>query len=320
MDNGVFPRYPEIALLNRRPEIFSVKQVVATEKLHGSNFRLHFPCGMQSVEDIRYGSHELEADTLGEGQKFPLNRAVELFKAQPKLLTSMWETIKQYGFSDATVFGEAYGPGIKAKGVRYSTGQEMLFRAFDIMIGQNFLTYDLFCEVTDKMQLPRVHEVWRGEPSQEAFDALLEKASYEARANGIEDEANLAEGVVIRSNPLLRNVFGDWLIVKHKSKRFMEVAHAPAEVKEKGVSPSDVFASTYCTEGRLMNAVGRLQDCGVVLTNSMKDMPVLIAEILKDLHKECDPEWVATGAPEKVMLGSVSRVLGPVYRGMVEKL
>jgi hypothetical protein len=168
------------------------------------------------------------------------------------------------------------------------------------------------------MKLPRVHEVWRGEPSQEAFDDLLEKVSVEAQLNCIEDETNLAEGVVIRSNPLLRNVFGDWLIVKHKSKRFTEVAHAPAEVKEKGVSPSDIFASTYCTEGRLTNAVGRLQDRGVVLTNSMKDMPVLIAEILQDLHKECEPEWVATGTPEKVMLGSVSRVLGPIYRKLLE--
>jgi hypothetical protein len=35
-----FPKYPEIVLLPRRPEIFAVKEVIATEKLHGSNFRM----------------------------------------------------------------------------------------------------------------------------------------------------------------------------------------------------------------------------------------------------------------------------------------
>lgn len=311
-----FPKYPEIALLVRRPEIFAVKQVVATEKLHGSNFRLHFPCGMASIEDIKYGSHDTEY--APEGPKFPLGNAMQWFKARPDLLTAIWEVIKSYGFPDATIFGEAYGPGIKSKGVKYSNGQELLFRAFDIMVGPNFVTYDLFCEIADKMGLARVHEIWRGEPTLEAFDALLEKPSVEGKLNGIEDEGNLAEGVVIRSNPLFRDVFGQWLIIKHKSKRFTEVAHAPVPPKERGVSPADIFASTYVTEGRVLNAVGRLQDRGVALKNDMTDMPTLITEIIADLHKECEPELAALGLPDKQVMGSVSRVLGPLYRKTLE--
>lgn len=241
-----FQRYPEIALLPRRPEIFAVKEVIATEKLHGSNFRIYFPLGMTSIADVKFGSRETEHGTPGE--KFPLGAVVLMFQSKPELLTAMWETLKAYDFPDATVFGEAYGPGIKAKGVRYSEGQEVLFRAFDIMVGENFLTYDLFCEVTDKMGLGRVPEVWRGPPSIEAFDALLEKPSIQAKLNGVADENNLAEGVVIRSNPLLRNVFGEWLIVKHKAKKFSEVAHAPKPVKERTESPADVFAAT-CDRG-----------------------------------------------------------------------
>src|SRR5215213_1612643 len=34
-----FLKYPELPTLDRLPEILSVRQVVATEKLHGSNFR-----------------------------------------------------------------------------------------------------------------------------------------------------------------------------------------------------------------------------------------------------------------------------------------
>lgn len=307
------PKYPSIVLLDKRPEIFSVKEVVATEKLHGSSFRVHFPLAMPSITDVRYGSHDVE-DTE---PAFPLGKAKQWFEAQPELLTAMWEVIKSYGFSDATIFGEAYGPGIKAKGVKYSNGTEMLFRAFDIMIGENFVTYDLFCEITDKMKLPRVHEVWRGEPTQANFDALLEKPSTEGKLNGITDESNHAEGVVIRSNPLLRNVFGEWLIAKHKGSKFTEKASAPTQSKDRGATSADTFAETFVTNGRIMNAVGRLSDRGVALKNDMTDMPTLLTEIIADLHKECEAEWKETGMQDGMLKGAVSRVLGPLYRKMI---
>ena len=308
-----FPKYPEIVLLKKRPELFAVKECVATEKLHGSCFRIHFPLGMTELAEVKFGSHETESTDVA----FPLGRAVEFFTSRPGLLKGMWEVIKSYGFSEVTVFGEAYGPGIKAKGVKYSNGKDTLFRAFDMMVAENFVTYDLFCEIMDKMMLPRVHEVWRGNPTQEAFDALLEKPSVEGRFNGIKDEGNIAEGVVIRTNPLFRDVFGEWLIAKHKAKKFAEVAFAPAETKVKGESPADAFAQTYVTEGRVRNAIGRLHDRGVALKNDMTDMPTMLTEIIADLHKECEPEWQALGLPDGQLKGSMSRVLGPLYRQLL---
>jgi Rnl2 family RNA ligase len=307
--------YPEIVLLPRRPEIFSVKEVVAYEKLHGSNFRIGFPLGMTSLDQVQYGSKEVEYDPTGV-VKFPLPRAIEWFKSRPEVLSRMWGVLQSYGFNEVVVFGEIFGPGIHAKGVKYSNGTEALFRAFDIMVGENLVTDDLFCEVITKMGLPMAPEVWRGPPSIEAFDALLNKPSHVAKENGIDDETNLAEGVVIRSTPLLRNVFGDWLIVKHKAPKFSEVAHAPTEKKGRVESQADVFAATYVTPGRVSNAVGRLQDRGVELKNTMQDMPVLLQEILLDLQKECDwPE----GMGPKEMTGSVSRVLGPILRAHLTK-
>src|SRR5262249_15026126 len=50
-----FHKSPELVPLDKRPEILSVKQVVATEKLHGSNFRVLFPAGMQSPDEARFG-------------------------------------------------------------------------------------------------------------------------------------------------------------------------------------------------------------------------------------------------------------------------
>ncbi len=315
------PHYPSIVLLEKRPEIFCCKEVVATEKLHGSLFSMHFPMGMASLADVQFGSHHVEYKRGEKG--FPLGHAIMWVEKNQALLAQMWEVIKSYGFSDATIFGEAYGPGIKSKGVRYSEGSEMLFRAFDLMVGENhnLVTWDLFCDIMQKMGLDRVHEVWRGDPTQEAFDALLGKPSTEAVRNGIHDPDNYAEGIVIRTNPLFRNVFGEWLIAKHKYGKFAEKKTAPGTPNKiklpREASPVDDFVATFVTEGRVRNALGRLGDLGVALKNDMADMPALLKEIIADLHKECEPEWLATGAPEKVLMGAVSKVLAPIYRELL---
>jgi Rnl2 family RNA ligase len=307
-------KYPSIVQLTDCPEILSVKEVIATEKLHGSGFRLFFPLGMKSIEEIGYGSRELE---YGVGdQKFPLGSTVNMFRAKTDLLTCMMEVIKSYGFSDVTVFGEAHGPGIKAKGVRYSNGQEPLFRAFDIMVAQNFVTYDLFVEICLKMNLPMVPEVWRGEPTQANFDALLEKPSVVGKLNGFGDD-NISEGVVLRSNPLLRNVFGEWLICKYKCEKFSEVATAAVQKIPRGPSAADDFAAKYVTEGRVTNAIGRLNDSGTELTNTMKDMPTLLSAVCADLSKDCPEEMAELGITEVGIKGNVSKVLGPMYREML---
>jgi Rnl2 family RNA ligase len=220
---SVFHKYPETVALNKRPEILAVKEVVACEKLHGTNFRVFFPTGMKSIDEVRFGGRNEVYER--SDKTFYSGRPVAWFTSRPELLQSLFDLFCERGYSDVAIYGEACGAGIQ-KGVRYVAGDEVVFRAFDITIGDNFVTYDLFVELCDAVGLPRVPEVWRGEPSLEAFDALLEKSSVEAQRNGVplEDGSNVMEGVVIRSIPLLRNVFGDWLIIKHKSEKFEEIA------------------------------------------------------------------------------------------------
>lgn len=310
----IIPEYPSIPLLARRPEVFFVKEVICTEKLHGSNFRVHIPLGAKETHEFRFGSRE----TLDTDADFPLRKAVEWFTSRPELLTSILEVVQSYGFSEVTIFGEAFGPGINAKGVRYTTEQEMLFRSFDIMVGTNFLTYDLFVEVTEKMGLPRVPEVWRGDPKQEYFDDLLKLSSTMGRFGGIEDPSNTAEGIVIRSNPLFRNNFGEWLIAKHKGGKFAEKAHAPKE-KVVHTNPAEGLVATFVTEGRVRNVLGHLHDRGVLLQSDMTDMPLLIPAIVEDLMKECSEEIAALQLKDvsKALTGTVSKALGPIYRQLL---
>lgn len=149
-------------------------------------------------------------------------------------------------------------------------------------------------------------------------DALLEKPSTEGLLNGF-GEDNIAEGVVLRSNPLFRNVFGEWLICKHKSAKFAEVATEALQKVPRGPTPADDFAARYVTEGRIHNCLGHLSDRGIELTNTMKDMPVLLVEVVADLFKECQTEMYGDWSNEQSIKGSVSKVLGPLYREILSK-
>jgi Rnl2 family RNA ligase len=311
-----FHKYPELVTLDKRPEILSVKQVVATEKLHGSNFRVLFPAGMTSIDEIRFGGRN-EVFAPGD-DGFYGGKAVRWFRSRPELMTRLLEVFASYGFSDVIVYGEICGAGIQ-KGVRYAPGDEALFRAFDLRVGECFVTYDLFTAICDAAGLPRVAEIWRGEPSLAAFDALLEKVSEEGRRNGVAGEGNLAEGVVIRSNPLLRDVFGSLLVIKHKSTGFTEQVKRPARAPgDAGVQAEvEAFTSAFVTRGRILNALGRLRDAGAKLADGMEDMPRLAPAVVADLHKEEEPAWralVAAGADEKQLRGAVTRAVGAVYR------
>lgn len=311
-----FHKYPELVTLGKRPEILSVKQVVATEKLHGSNFRVLFPAGMASIDEVRYGARN-EIFAPGD-DGFYGGRAVRWFTSRPALLEKMREVFASYGFNDVIVYGEICGAGIQ-KGVRYTTTDDALFRAFDIRVGECFVTYDLFVTICDAAGLPRVPEIWRGEPSLAAFDALLDKPSTEGEKNGVAGP-NVAEGVVIRSSPLLRDVFGSWLIIKHKSERFAEIAKGkgprPAGDAEKN-APLETFTSTYVLRGRIVNAVGRLRDTGQKLAGGMEDMPHVTSAVIADLHKEEEPAWralVAGGFSDKQIRAAVTRAVATVYR------
>ena len=167
--------------------------------------------------------------------------------------------------------------------------------------------------------LARVPEIWRGAPSLAAFDALLEKPSHEAKANGVVSD-DVAEGVVIRSNPLLRDVFGQWLIIKHKSEKFSEVAKRDPNRTRADLSAATAYALTFVTPGRLVNALGRLRDAGKPVRDGMEDMSLLVPAVLADLQKEAMPEWnevLGRGVNEKQLRSEVTKTVGIVYRRML---
>lgn len=287
-----FFKYPSLSTLNERKQILSAPEVVATEKLHGTNFRIRFPRGLASIDEVEYGSRDRD---LGRGNDPDLNRSfydglpIQWFKQRPELLDALASQFARRGLHDVILFGEFCGTPIQV-GVRYTTRHEVMFRGFDLMVGEDFMSYDPFMEICSAVSLPTVPLIWRGAPSKVAFDALLEKPSAEAALNGITDGCNVSEGVVIRANPFVRAPNGRWLIIKHKSKKFSEYEREGIQKERARLGPTRAFAAGVVTRGRLLNVRGRLRDHAAPLNNEMPDLRVITPAVLADVRKECEPD------------------------------
>ncbi|MBY0548526.1 MAG: RNA ligase family protein [Candidatus Obscuribacterales bacterium] len=287
-----FFKYPSLALLNARKEILGVKRVVATEKLHGTGFRIRFRRGITSLDQVEYGSRDL---SLGNGNDPALTKPfynglpIQWFKARPELLEALIAKFSRLNFDDATLFGEFCGTLIQC-GVLYTKLHEVFFRGFNLMNGADFLAYDQFSEICQETGVPTVPLIWRGAPSREAFDALLDRPSAEAARNCIADGCNISEGVVIQADPLVRTPAGKWLMIKHKSAKFSEYEREGIARERARLGPTRAFAAGVVTRGRLLNVRGHLRDHAVLLANAMPDLRVLKPAVKADVLKECEED------------------------------
>lgn len=324
---SVCPKYPSIRPLYKAAEILSCDEVVATEKIHGTNFRIFIPAGSKSVDDIRFGGRNQMFEPGDDG--FFKGRCVAWFKSRPELLERMIDLIGD-GTPDVTIYGECYGSGIQ-KGVVYATDDRVEFRAFDIMLSsgteQQLIDYDWFMDLCESIGLPTVPAVYRGKPSLGQLNELLERNSVVAKQAGVELPKNVSEGVVVRPTKMFRNDHGELVLVKHKSDAFAEAASHPKTTK---LTPellvasgaAKAFSEQFVTPGRVSNVLGHLRASGVELVGGMPDMAAIMPAIIADIRKECAEEWaaaVANGATDKAIGSSVNATLGKVYRRMLNE-
>lgn len=318
----MFYKYPSLAKLEQRRGILTVVRVVATEKLHGSNFRIYFKKGILHIEEVQYGSREHELGTAGSAQcnNFHEGKPVGWFQQRPELLERLIRSFQRRNMGDTMLVGEICGTSIQ-NGVLYVPRHDVMFRAFDIQTGPDtFVEYSLFTEICDEVGMPRVPQIYAGPPSLEVFNSLLERPSKEAELNGIADGCNVSEGVVIRADPLQRDHRGHYLLIKHKSKKFDECVKAGIEQDRIRLGPTVAFARSVVTRGRLLNVRGHLRDANTPFDNDMRDMQYMGPAILTDLHKECQDDWdalMAEGFLDKEVEKAVRAQMNAAYRELL---
>lgn len=256
---------------NLLENIWGVRRVVVTEKIHGTQGRIFI-----WEDEVKVGSRR-RIIGAGEGRGGGYPEQYEVLQALGETARLKMLEEGEVPCGHVTIFGEYAGEGVQ-KGIKYTeSGKD--FWAFAVLIGEamwlDAVASKKFC---DKYGIKFVPILYEGPPGMDVFDSLYEQNS---RILSIED--NMMEGIVITSKPLMRNIFGEKIQAKHKNNKWGESTKTAK--KPKRTSEEIDYARKNINEVRILHAVDKLRQIGV-WKRSMEDMRNLVMEIMEDLKHE----------------------------------
>jgi RNA ligase (TIGR02306 family) len=205
-DHPLFTSYTDIENMRNFPVVIQDgEEVVATEKIHGTN------CRVGLVDDSL-----MVAGSKGVRRKRPDDEkiATDLYWF-PWSLTPVNSLVKSFSPARQVIlFGEVYG---KVQSLRYGVSG-IAFRAFDLVVDGKYLDYDEFVTACQTHGVETVPLVYRGPFS---LDAVKAVAAGNSTMPGAE---HIREGVVVRpvrerSDPktgrvILKYINDDYLFAK----------------------------------------------------------------------------------------------------------
>lgn len=185
----------------RRPVVATISQWVGTEKVDGTNIRIH------SGED---GSIDIGGRT--DNAQLPVPLVAHLQELRPALELNFKGIKADHGLSTITLFGEGYGPKIQGGG-NYRDDQGFIL--FDVQVdGRAWLNDLAVSETAARLNIPRVPVL-----GVLGLDEWIDMAR-----DGFESRCSVrprpAEGVVCRPIEPLYDQRGSRIIVKIKTKDF----------------------------------------------------------------------------------------------------
>lgn len=189
-EHPLFHRYTNIQnLRNFKDKLNYDTELVATEKIHGTNSRIGWVRNLEdnSKFDQVIGTHNTQRQLEDCGlYGLPLIQYKESFEEIIKSFMNYrdLDTINSYVF-----FGEIYGAGIQD--LHYGAKQEKGYRVFDIAINGKYLSWNQMVSVCQYFELPTVPLLDQGIFS---FEKLLELAE----GNTTMDDEHIREGIVVR--------------------------------------------------------------------------------------------------------------------------
>ncbi len=198
-----FPSYTDIENMRSYPGIFiDGEEVVATEKIHGTNCRVGFVTDTVNGERRRI----LMAGSKGLRRKQPPDAEAARgntywFPTTLSGVTALLNELFDGGANQAVLFGEVYGLGIQA----YAYGSKAIaFRAFDLMADGKYAHHDTFHALCEKHGVATAPLAYRGPFSMAAIKKLSEGPSLIGGAHG--REGVVVKPVIERDDPLIGRV------------------------------------------------------------------------------------------------------------------
>lgn len=163
------------------------EEVVATEKLHGTNMAVSIGPGLDEGEQVFVCSRRLAIKESENNLYWIAAKKHKLIDA----VTNLWNgLVAHYGYNernDVTIRGEVVG----IQDIKYGfTRSEPGFYAFDIRINGAYIPSTLFKSICRRYEIPTVVEVFQGPYD---YDLLKRIAQMPSAMNG-----ELREGIVVR--------------------------------------------------------------------------------------------------------------------------
>ena len=191
--------YLHIENLYKCRDVLLFRECYALEKIHGTSANLKWLGG-----NVLYSSGGEKRDNF-----------VKLFD-DGKLVASFLAI----GHPEVTVYGEAYGG--KQQGQSWRYGKSLRFVAFEVRVGETWLSVENAADVTAKLGLEFVH-YRRISTDLAAVDAERDAPSEQAKRNGVEGDQP-REGIVLRPLEEMTKSNGARIIAKHKRDEERETA------------------------------------------------------------------------------------------------
>lgn len=267
--------YMHIENLYKSQAILMFKECFALEKVHGTSAHVTWKDG-QIVYFAGGANHE---------------SFVALFDD-----SALRAAFSELGHLEVTVYGEAYGGKINGQSWRY--GKSLRFVAFEVQIGESWLSVVNASEVAQRLGLAFVH-YRRISSSLDAIDAERDAPSEEAKRAGMVDQDYPREGVVLRPIVEVR-IGGDHrVIAKHKrdEERETKTARKVSDVDGMVVlEQAEHIASEWVTPTRLQHVLDHLGG-----SPGIEDTPKVIAAMTEDVLREGAGEIVNSKEARKAI-------------------
>jgi RNA ligase len=301
--------YMHIENLYRNQKILNFKRCYALEKVHGTSTRVSWDAEKAQREA---GAKYAGLTFFGGGESN--ERFAALF--DPEVLRDGFVAI---GHPKVTVYGEAYGG--RQQGMGHTYGPDLRFIAFDVAVGDTWLSVPNMDQVARRLGLEVVP--WEETPTDlEALDALRDKPSEVAAWRGMGSDKK-REGVVLRPLEEMTTSNGERVICKHKAAGFGE-RRTPQEVK--GVDPDKLavlarageIAEEWVTEERFTHVLDHLSAGGA--RPAIEDTGKVLSAMVEDVYREAKGEIVESRDAERAIRSRAAAMFKERLKGRLKEL
>jgi len=199
--NPNFRKYTDIQHIKNYPKILVGKNIIITEKIHGTNYR---------AGRVKYGTFSLwkkflklfkdvpEYEFVFGSHKVQLQGLLNLLKKKPTFYKEnvYLEAVVQYGLKsklkdNEVIYAEIYGSPIQ-KGYTYGCKEgERKMVVFDVMIDGKYIDTEDAIQFCKEKDLPYVPVLYRGPYSQELLD------KYVGGKSVLSKKQQVREGIVV---------------------------------------------------------------------------------------------------------------------------